>query len=492
MARGAVADHAVQRVDRLVARDARQPEERAPEQRRHHPVRRVLAQALQRRPGDPGRIQPLGVAPDDARDRAARPREVALDQRPPDRRDMGLQAPRRHQGRGEHRRDRHPAAPAGRSAPANAAGTTAAAITASAVSAPAAWRNPGPRSARFARPSSRPISAAEPGHRMADAAEHRVGPADRDVDGERQQHDERPVHRAAPRSGTAVHPESPSARSSAAAPPPPSGAKTSPSAAPVCAATRPSAPCRRPAASHGSRARPPAMAGVPLRRFGGERREPGQVGAPAAARQASTRSAMSAKSVSPGRSAAPGPRNPPTTASGGSGGSSASARASRGAQSSRPGSRIHQRVGRPLQAEAEPRQGLGPRGAPARAPRRRRPRPPGAPPSRTLPRRPPASTPRAPAARAAARRRPPGKAPPRAGARSAPRPANGPGTARLASRRAVTRNAAAGTVTSATGPSGPSRPCRNSPKCPATVLAQVRGVNAVGSWLGLARRAGGR
>ena len=69
VARGAMADHAVGGVDRLVERAARQPADADPEGRRDDPVGEVLRQALDGGAADPGLVQGLRVAPDDHRHR---------------------------------------------------------------------------------------------------------------------------------------------------------------------------------------------------------------------------------------------------------------------------------------------------------------------------------------------------------------------------------------------------------------------------------------
>ena len=65
VALAAVADHAVQRVDRLVGEDAGQPRHGGPEQRGHHSVREVLGQRFDGGPTNARGIEPLGIAADD-------------------------------------------------------------------------------------------------------------------------------------------------------------------------------------------------------------------------------------------------------------------------------------------------------------------------------------------------------------------------------------------------------------------------------------------
>ena len=72
MPRGAVSDHAVERVDRFVRREPRQAEKQIPEQRRHGAVAQVLARRLDRRPRRPRRVEALRVASGEAADGDAR------------------------------------------------------------------------------------------------------------------------------------------------------------------------------------------------------------------------------------------------------------------------------------------------------------------------------------------------------------------------------------------------------------------------------------
>jgi hypothetical protein len=71
VARRGVADHAVERVDRLVDEDPRQSEERVIEDRRHHAVAEILGQRLDGGAGDAVFVEALRVAADDMADRRA-------------------------------------------------------------------------------------------------------------------------------------------------------------------------------------------------------------------------------------------------------------------------------------------------------------------------------------------------------------------------------------------------------------------------------------
>ena len=83
-----MADHGVQRVDRLVAEDAGQTKQRAPEHGRHDAVGGVFREALDRRTRDAGFVEHRGIATDNARDRHARAGDVAGLQRVCDGGDM--------------------------------------------------------------------------------------------------------------------------------------------------------------------------------------------------------------------------------------------------------------------------------------------------------------------------------------------------------------------------------------------------------------------
>ena len=69
VARVAVADHAVEGVERLVGEEPRQAEEHVPEERRDHPVREVLGERFDGCAGDAGAVEARRVAPDDVGDR---------------------------------------------------------------------------------------------------------------------------------------------------------------------------------------------------------------------------------------------------------------------------------------------------------------------------------------------------------------------------------------------------------------------------------------
>ncbi len=66
-----VPDHAVQGVDGLVGKEARQACDQEPEGRRHHPIGQVLGQQLDRRPAHGCLVQPLRVPAHDPRYRQA-------------------------------------------------------------------------------------------------------------------------------------------------------------------------------------------------------------------------------------------------------------------------------------------------------------------------------------------------------------------------------------------------------------------------------------
>jgi hypothetical protein len=88
-----MADHRIERVDRLVGDDAWQAEQRAPEHRRDDAIGGVLRKALDRRARHPGFIQQRGVAPDDPGDGGARDFELTGLERARDGSDMIVERP---------------------------------------------------------------------------------------------------------------------------------------------------------------------------------------------------------------------------------------------------------------------------------------------------------------------------------------------------------------------------------------------------------------
>jgi hypothetical protein len=74
----AVADHAVERVDRLVRQHARQAEQEAPEQGRDHAVRKILGGRFDRGARHGRAIEARGIAADDPGDREAPVGEAPL------------------------------------------------------------------------------------------------------------------------------------------------------------------------------------------------------------------------------------------------------------------------------------------------------------------------------------------------------------------------------------------------------------------------------
>ena len=101
----AVADHAVERVDRFVGCEPGQPEDRVPEDGGDDAVGEVLGQRFDRRAGDAGRIQAFGIPPNDVSDREPSCFEPLVEPIR-DRADMAIEATQRDQGAGEHCLDR--------------------------------------------------------------------------------------------------------------------------------------------------------------------------------------------------------------------------------------------------------------------------------------------------------------------------------------------------------------------------------------------------
>jgi hypothetical protein len=73
-----VANHAVCGIDRLIRRDAGGAENYAPERRRHHPIRKILRQALDRRARHGVLIQAFRVTPDNLCHRTPPFRQAAV------------------------------------------------------------------------------------------------------------------------------------------------------------------------------------------------------------------------------------------------------------------------------------------------------------------------------------------------------------------------------------------------------------------------------
>ncbi len=167
---GAVADHGIERVDRLVADDAGQPEQRAPEHRRDDAVGGIFGEALDRGARDAGLVELV---------RGSRPTIIATFLRAAsNRRRAGDRGRQRHDHRASGTRQRarpgFRAKPC-RSSPAGIIRCTiqpipaASAITNSAAATPAARRSKGASVSRFQLRVQRGDQSAEPGDGMADA-----------------------------------------------------------------------------------------------------------------------------------------------------------------------------------------------------------------------------------------------------------------------------------------------------------------------------------
>ncbi len=182
MARRPVPDHRIQRVDRLVGRDPRQPGNSRPEQRSHHPVRGVFGQAFDTGAGQGGCVGAAHVAADDLRGRAARALKIACGQGPRDSTKMMVQGSRRDQRPGKEARNEGPQQAlqdqrrddGGRDHHQRRRG---------------APRHP--RAAPVPAPVQRRDQPAQPAYRMTDAAEQGVGPSDCHIQRQRGQGDQR-------------------------------------------------------------------------------------------------------------------------------------------------------------------------------------------------------------------------------------------------------------------------------------------------------------
>ena len=108
VARGAVADHAVGGVDRLVGGAAGKPGERHPEHRRDDAVGEILGQALDRRARHAGLVEHLRVAADDLRHRRAAGGEAVALERRRHRGDVLVKAALGDQRAGDERRQHDP------------------------------------------------------------------------------------------------------------------------------------------------------------------------------------------------------------------------------------------------------------------------------------------------------------------------------------------------------------------------------------------------
>ena len=97
----APADHTVGGVDCFVECRPRETGNGHPEHRRDDSVGKILGETLDRRAGDAGRIERIGVAADNLGDRGAAGNDAALFQRGGDVGDVLVQAALRDQGAGD-------------------------------------------------------------------------------------------------------------------------------------------------------------------------------------------------------------------------------------------------------------------------------------------------------------------------------------------------------------------------------------------------------
>jgi hypothetical protein len=97
MARRAVADHTVGRIDRLVECGARESDDGHPQDRRDNRVGKILGHAFNRGAGDACRIERVTVAPDDPCDGYSRRGDAVLVERSGDVSHMPVQASLREQ-----------------------------------------------------------------------------------------------------------------------------------------------------------------------------------------------------------------------------------------------------------------------------------------------------------------------------------------------------------------------------------------------------------
>ena len=103
---GAVADHGIGGVDRLVGGASSQPADAQPEGRRHNAVGKILGEAFDGGTAHTRFVQPVRVAPDDLRNGDAPGLEAAGLQRLRHRRDVAFEAVLRQQtGRHDSRKD---------------------------------------------------------------------------------------------------------------------------------------------------------------------------------------------------------------------------------------------------------------------------------------------------------------------------------------------------------------------------------------------------
>ena len=100
-----MADHAVGRIDRLVAKPARKAAERQPEGGRHDAVGKIFRQTLDRRAGDAELVEPGDVAADDGADGGAAPLQSGMVKRGGDGADMEIEAALRDRARSDKGKD---------------------------------------------------------------------------------------------------------------------------------------------------------------------------------------------------------------------------------------------------------------------------------------------------------------------------------------------------------------------------------------------------
>jgi hypothetical protein len=110
--RGAVADHAVSGVNRLVGGAAGKAADGKPDRGSDHPVGEILRQTFNRGTGDTGLVEHLGVAADDMRNRLATACQSLPLKRRGDACDVVIKAALRQQGacgqRRQNRTERQP------------------------------------------------------------------------------------------------------------------------------------------------------------------------------------------------------------------------------------------------------------------------------------------------------------------------------------------------------------------------------------------------
>jgi hypothetical protein len=102
-----MADHAVGRVDRLVAGDARKAADEKPAGGRHDAIRKILGKALDGRAHHTGCVKRCGIAADDAGDRNATAFQTTCVKRVRDGGDVQVQAPLGEQRCSENPDHRH-------------------------------------------------------------------------------------------------------------------------------------------------------------------------------------------------------------------------------------------------------------------------------------------------------------------------------------------------------------------------------------------------